>query len=139
MFLLSFRRGFTAACYGGACMKTLRVEVAGADGARRPVARVRLAKSMWSRFLGLMGKRGLAEDGGLLIDPCTGVHTMFMRFALDVVFLDREGRITKIAADLRPYRMSMGKGGKLALELPAGAALRASLKAGDQLFFSDEA
>jgi uncharacterized membrane protein (UPF0127 family) len=120
-------------------VKAVRVEAVAEDGSRRPVARAKVAKSYWSRFWGLMGKRGLGEGEGLLIAPCGSVHTMFMRFPLDVVFLDRENRITKIAADLRPYRMSMGKGGKRALELPAGAAGRAGLKAGDRLEFSETA
>jgi uncharacterized membrane protein (UPF0127 family) len=116
-------------------VKTVQVEAITEDGTRRLIARAMVATSYWSRFWGLMAKRRPEDDTGLLIDPCTGVHTMFMRFSLDVVFLDREDRITKVVQDLRPFRASMGKGGKKALEMPAGAATRAGLKAGDRLAF----
>jgi uncharacterized membrane protein (UPF0127 family) len=118
-------------------VRSVTVEVIGAEGARRALGRAQVAKSYWSRLLGLMGKRELPDGEGMLIDPCSSVHTLFMRFPLDVVFLDREDRITHIAANLRPYRMAMAKGGKKALELAAGTAADAGLATGNQLVFRD--
>jgi len=57
----------------------------------------------------------------------------FMRFAIDAVFLDRDDRVVKIAADLRPWRMAGSRGAKSVIELPAGEAQRRGLKAGDRL------
>jgi len=86
---------------------------------------VTLATSMWSRFWGLMGRKGLPDSHGLLIDPCSSIHMFFMRFPLDVVFLDDEGRVKKVVAGIKPWRAALGGGGKKALELAAGAAAKA--------------
>jgi uncharacterized membrane protein (UPF0127 family) len=88
---------------------------------------------MWSRFWGLMGRRSLPEGEGLLIDPCGSIHTMFMRFPIDVVFLDADNRITRIAEALQPFRVAMGKGCRRVLEMQAGTAGRAGLSVGDRL------
>jgi uncharacterized membrane protein (UPF0127 family) len=88
-------------------------------------------------MLGLMFRKGLAEGEALLIDPCSSVHTFFMRFPIDVLFLDKEGRVVKIAAGLKPYRAALGKGCKRVLEMAAGGAAGAGVQVGDQLTFAD--
>ncbi len=75
----------------------------------------------------------MPEGEALLIDPCSSVHTMFMWFAIDVVFLDRDNEIVKIAENLKPIRAAIGRGSRRVLEMPAGAASRAGLRVGDQL------
>lgn len=94
---------------------------------------LRVARSMWARFWGLMGRRELPEGQGLLIDPCSSIHMFFMRFPLDVIFLDNDGRVIKVVEQIKPWRMAMGGGGKKALEIAAGAAARAQVEAGDEL------
>ena len=94
---------------------------------------LRIATSIWSRFWGLMGRRQLPEGQGLLIDPCSSIHMFFMRFPLDVIFLDKEGKVVKIVEDIKPWRMAMGGGGKMALELNSGAASQAQVEVGDKL------
>lgn len=94
---------------------------------------VRVAESMWDRFWGLMGRKGLPEQSGLLIRPCSSVHTAFMRFPIDVIFLDRAFKVVKVAPALRPFRISMAGGAHSVLELNAGVAERAGVQAGDQL------
>ncbi len=79
-----------------------------------------------------MGRRTLGEDEGLLIEPCSSIHTMFMRFAIDVVFLDKERRVVKVAT-VPPFRAALGGGSHAVLELPAGIAERNGLKVGDVL------
>jgi len=96
------------------------------------VERVTIASSYWSRFWGLMGRRTLAEDEGLLIEPCSSIHTMFMRFTIDVVFLDKERRVVKVAT-VPPFRAALGGGGHAVLELPAGTAERNGVEVGDAL------
>ncbi|MGE5595748.1 MAG: DUF192 domain-containing protein [Hyphomicrobiales bacterium] len=94
------------------------------------------AASAWTRFRGLMLRGSLAEGAGLDIRPCGSIHMMFMRFAIDAVFYDREGRVTKVARRVRPWigLAFGGKGAKGVIELPVGAA--DGVSPGDQLEFS---
>jgi uncharacterized membrane protein (UPF0127 family) len=82
---------------------------------------------------GLLGRRELPSGEGIWLKPASSVHMAFMRFAIDAVFLDREDRVVKIAADLRPWRMAGSRGAKSVVELPAGEAQRRGLKSGDRL------
>lgn len=76
----------------------------------------------------------LAEGEALLIQPCSSVHMFFMRIALDIVFLDKDGAVVKVVSGLRPWRMALGgKGAHTALELSSGAA--AGISVGDRLSF----
>lgn len=101
------------------------------------VPHIRLANGVWSRFRGLMLTRALKEGEGLLIAPCYSVHTMFMRFSIDVIFLDSEDRVTKIAESLRPFRFAVGRGARRVLEISAGSAQALGLHVGDRLRFTD--
>ena len=96
-------------------------------------ARCVLADRPWSRLRGLLGRSGLAPDEGLLLRPVGSIHTMFMRFRIDVVFLDRDNAVVKIVHDLRPWRFAAARRAKAVLELPAGAAERARLAVGEAL------
>lgn len=94
---------------------------------------LRLARSMWTRFWGLMGRRELPEGQALLIDPCSSIHMFFMRFPLDVIFLDDDHRVVKVVEGIKPWRMAMGGSARKALELRTGAAANAQVEPGDQL------
>ena len=95
---------------------------------------VRLAEGVWSRFWGLMGRKALPNDAGLLLKPSSSIHTAFMRFPIDIVFLDRSLRVVKVVPELKPFRVSVAFGGAYsALELNAGAAAQAGVETGDQL------
>jgi len=99
-------------------------------------SKVRQADSVWSRFWGLMFRRALAEGEALHIRPCNSVHTFFMRFTMDAVFLDKETRVVKVVPDMKPFRAAVGgKGAHSVLELAAGAAALAGVEAGDTLVF----
>ncbi|MES2320129.1 MAG: DUF192 domain-containing protein [Pseudomonadota bacterium] len=95
--------------------------------------RVSTAASFWQRFVGLLGRAGLAADEALLITPCNNIHTFFMRFAIDVVFLDRDGMIVAIVPRLRPWRIAVARAAHACLELDAGGAQRFGLVAGQHL------
>lgn len=70
-----------------------------------------------------MLRKPLAEGEALLIRPCSSVHMFFMRFALDIVFVDRQGDVVKVVPRLKPWRMALGgKGAHSALEMAAGSA-----------------
>jgi uncharacterized membrane protein (UPF0127 family) len=99
-------------------------------------ATVRHATSIWARFWGLMGKRPLSEGEALLIDPCTSVHTFFMRFPIDVVYLSADDTVLKIVPAMPAWRASLGgKGAKKVLEMLPNAAAAANLEPGDHLIF----
>jgi uncharacterized membrane protein (UPF0127 family) len=99
---------------------------------------VRIADGIWSRFWGLMGRKGLPDGGGLLLRPSTSIHTAFMRFAIDVVFVDRAMRVVRVVSNMRPFRAAIAfRGAHSALELNAGAAGKAAIEPGDQLALID--
>lgn len=72
------------------------------------VARVHIATGPFERMRGLLGRDGLPPGEGMLLSPCRAVHTWFMRFPIDVVFLDSEWSVTKVCRDVRPFRMAAG-------------------------------
>jgi uncharacterized membrane protein (UPF0127 family) len=86
-----------------------------------------------ARMRGLLGRDGLEPGEGMLIRPANSVHMFFMRFAIDVVFLDRELAVRKIVEKLRPWRMAGCRGARAALELPAGTAGRTGITVGERL------
>ncbi len=98
-------------------------------------SRVLPAASMWSRFIGLMGRRGLQQGEGLHIVPCSSVHMFCMRFALDLVYLDREGSAVKLVRALKPWRLSAARGAHSVLELPVGAIDVSATATGDRIEF----
>jgi uncharacterized membrane protein (UPF0127 family) len=82
---------------------------------------------------GLLGRRGLESGEGLLLRPASSVHTFFMRFAIDVVFLARGGEVLKVVPELAPGRTAAARGAKAVVELPAGEAARRGIAPGDRL------
>ena len=109
------------------------VELARADGEAAPFCRARVARSFFARLRGLMGVAGLEPGTGVLFPRTSSVHTHFMRFPIDVVFLDRERRVVKIVPALRPWRFSGAKGADAVLELPPGECARLGLREGEVL------
>jgi len=95
--------------------------------------RVTLAQRFLARLVGLLGRRGLAPDEALFLAPCNNVHTFFMRFAIDVVFLDRDGAVLAIVPALRPWRVAAARRAHACLELGAGGAHRFGLAVGQRL------
>ena len=101
--------------------------------------RVRRADQAWSRMVGLLGRRSLAGDEGLLLTPCTSIHTFFMRFPIDILYLNREHAVVKVAKDLRPFRVSAClRGAHSILELPTGAVEASGTQVGDRLALASD-
>jgi hypothetical protein len=94
---------------------------------------VRRADSFISRAAGLLFAPPLQAGEALLLAPCAAVHTLFMRYSIDVVFLDGEGRIFKIVPQLKPWRMAACRAARQTLELRAGEARRLGLTSGASL------
>ena len=98
--------------------------------------RCRLADSLVSRGLGLLLSAPLAEGEGLRITATSSITMVFMRFAIDAVFLDRERRVVKVAERLRPWTLASGaRGAAEVIELPAGTVARSGTQAGDEVSF----
>src|SRR3954447_22079095 len=91
--------------------------------ADRPLARLR----------GLLGRSELPAGEGLLLRPSPSIHTWFMRFPIDVLFLDRDLRVLAVRPEVRPWRMAWQQGARAVLELAAGEALSRDIRAGDRL------
>jgi uncharacterized membrane protein (UPF0127 family) len=95
-----------------------RAETAGQSGARRR---------------GLLGRDSLAEGEGLWIVPCEAVHCFFMKFTIDVVFLDKKLRVVKVRPSLKPWRIAGCLRAHSVLELPEGVIQSTGTQPGDQL------
>lgn len=97
---------------------------------------ITVADTLAARMRGLLGRVGLPAGEGLLIRPCMGIHTFFMRFPIDAVFLDRNNRIVALYHALPPNRMTrVYRKAVSVLELPAGT-VGADVAVGDMLVFS---
>jgi uncharacterized membrane protein (UPF0127 family) len=100
--------------------------------------RCTLARSPFARMRGLLGRSGLASGEGLLLRPAGSVHTFFMRFPIDAVFLDREQRVVRVASDVRPWRAAAAARARAVLELAAGEAARVGIRPGQVLRLEGE-
>lgn len=88
-----------------------------------------IADSIWLRLRGLLGRR-ISNNFGLIIMPCNSIHTMWMAYDIDAVFLDSKGRITSIHQHLAPWKFARCKHAKNVLELKSGNAEKLKLKEG---------
>lgn len=96
--------------------------------------RVEIAESFWDRLGGLLGRPPLWSGQGLLIRPCHGVNTCFMRYPIEVIFLASDWTVVALVRDLRPFRFSsVVRRAVMALELPAGSIKRMYTQVGDAL------
>lgn len=85
---------------------------------------IEIAANFRQRFWGLMGRKQLAEGSGLLLERCSGIHTCFMKFSIDAVYMERNFRVLDYET-IRPWKLgSLIKGACHVLELPAGAGNR---------------
>ena len=96
--------------------------------------RAEVANTFGSRLVGLLGRDGLAPGTGLVLQPSNSIHTLFMRFPIDVIFLDDHHRIVATAARVRPYRVAWGGWkARTAVELPAGTIEQFDLPVGSPI------
>jgi uncharacterized membrane protein (UPF0127 family) len=96
-----------------------------------------VADSGAKRSKGLLGRKGLAPGEGLWIVPCESVHTFFMQFPIDLVYLDRKHRVRKVRSNVPPWRMSACLYAHSILELPSGTIRETKTKPGDVVEFSE--
>ena len=84
-----------------------------------------------ARRQGLLGRTGLTAGEALVLAPCSAIHTAFMRFPLDLLFLDRSGTVLKTASDVRPWRVRAAWGAFAVVELAAGVLAASGTRRGD--------
>jgi len=83
--------------------------------------RIELADGFLTRLTGLMGRTGMPENNALMLKPCRSIHTFFMVFYIDGVFLDGRGEVLHLITEMPPNRVSpVVKGAKMVVELPGG-------------------
>ena len=93
------------------------------------------ASTAATRRKGLLGRNGLAEGEGLWIVPCESVHTFFMRFPIDLVYLSRDLKVKKVRHAVGPWRLSACLTAHSLIELPAGTLNRTETRKGDRIVF----
>lgn len=84
-------------------------------------------------MMGLLGRSSLPADEGLLLVPAWSIHTWFMRFPIDVVFLDAEGRVLRVVERMRPWRLVSVRHARAVVELAAGVAARLDIREGARI------
>jgi uncharacterized membrane protein (UPF0127 family) len=103
-----------------------------ADGSRQPLALEQAAR-LWPRLKGLLGRHTLAPATGIWLKPCNSVHCFFMRFSIDVLYLDATQHIIAIRTDLKPWQLSLCWPAKSVVELAGGECQRLRITIGDQI------
>ena len=113
-------------------MASSHVSLTRADG-RVVCEHLLVAARPLRRMRGLLGRAALPRDEGLLLRPAGSVHTFFMRFPIDVVFLDSEEVVVGIEPSLAPWKTAGRRGARAVVELAAGECERRGLQVGDRL------
>ncbi len=100
------------------------------------VEEVELANHMVSRFMGLMFRKSMKDEHGLILIPCNQVHTFNMKFDIDVISLDKDNKVLEIYDSVKPNKVCKGvKNAKKVLELNPGIANKFGLSVGDICVF----
>jgi uncharacterized membrane protein (UPF0127 family) len=123
-FLAPLLRRSSASC----CLQNARTHVVVAD-------QILTAFESATRRTGLLQHAALPEGSALVIAPTNAIHTFFMRFAIDVAFVAKDGRIVKTQVALRPWRVAGALRAYAVIELPSGTLERRATRAGDYLVF----
>jgi uncharacterized protein len=95
--------------------------------------RIEIAGTAGRRNKGLLGRTGLGSGEGLWIVPCEAVHTFAMKFAIDLLYIDKAHRVVKVRHAVRPSRISGALRAHSVIELPAGTLAATQTERGDQL------
>jgi hypothetical protein len=97
-----------------------------------------VANTLWARGVGLLGRRSMPSDEAILIIRCNSIHTFFMKFPIDCVFLDKNMKVKSIRTNIGPGRIVFPVwGASSVIELAAGVSNQRNIKVGDQLDVGD--
>jgi uncharacterized membrane protein (UPF0127 family)/CheY-like chemotaxis protein len=94
---------------------------------------VRVADTIGRRMRGLLGRKSLPPDEGILLRPAWSIHTAFMRFPIDAVFIDPEQVVIRIEHEMKPFKTASCRGAREVVELAAGECNRRGLEIGDRI------
>jgi uncharacterized protein len=97
---------------------------------------VEVACTRASRRRGLLHRDGLDRSAALVLSPCFAIHTAFMRFPIDVLFIDRDGIVRRIVSDLSAWRLAAEVRARTVIELAGGTAAMHDVRAGDRLYLA---
>jgi len=97
---------------------------------------IELALTRSARRRGLLDRTSLDPSSALVLAPCLMIHTAFMRFAIDVIFVDRDGRVVRIVRELRPWRIAASLCAYATVELASGALDSRDVAVGDPLYLA---
>lgn len=98
--------------------------------------RVEIADNFFTRFMGLMYRKELSAGSGMLIRPCSQIHTFGMKFAIDAIFLNKDNQVVRVLSNIKPHRiLPYISKSKQVLELAAGNA--AGIETGSRILFKD--
>jgi len=116
--------------------RTLIRQVPAGKQERTHITRLQLANTFWRRLVGLLARPSLGLDEGLLITPCASIHTLGMRFTIDLVFLDRDNKVLGFSTGVKPNRVRMApRGTRSVLEVAEGNVIRTGIHLDDVLIF----
>ena len=93
-----------------------------------------LANNIFLRLKGLLGTKDLSQNSALIIKPCSSIHTFFMQYNIDVIFVDKDNKIIAILTDLEPFKISkIYFDAAFCVEFPAGTLEKTSTTIGDTI------
>lgn len=105
------------------------------NSAQEDLVNLRIADSFWTRAVGLLGSSSLEDQQGLWIKRCNSIHTFFMKYAIDCVFLDKTMKVIEVKKEISPWKMTWPVWqASTVIELAAGVAEKKNIRLGDQLY-----
>ena len=94
-----------------------------------------ITTSFYDRFIGLMGKKKIEANEALCLRPCNSIHTLFMRFSIDVIFIDLSNKVIGLIENLKPWKLTKTvKTGVMVIEMPSGSIKDKNIKLNDTIF-----
>ncbi|MBW9275224.1 MAG: DUF192 domain-containing protein [Candidatus Thiodiazotropha sp. (ex. Lucinisca nassula)] len=100
-----------------------------------PALEAWVADSYLTRLRGLLGKKRLDDSDGLLLERCASVHTFWMRYPLDLVFMDKKGKVVKCQEGVKPFRTASARGAYYTLELNQGVISKQGISESDHFYW----
>jgi uncharacterized membrane protein (UPF0127 family) len=119
-------------------MKRISLKRHGGSGKADPGLQAWVADTYFTRLRGLLGRKKLNDNHGLLLERCASVHTFGMRYPLDLVFLDKEGKVLKCQASVKPFRTASALGAYYTLELNQGVISKQGISESDRFYWQTE-
>jgi len=120
-------------CRQGVCFALQILKVVNTKDKKVIGDKIELADTFFARFKGLLGRTGLQEGQGILLIPCSSIHCIGMKFAIDVIFMDIDRRVIRIRENMKPGTSESGRGAYSVLEVAGGVVKEKGIQIGDVL------